>query len=143
MRGAARGLALVVFAVAPLGSGFAAGSKPPPLPPTPPAAPSTALPPYQNDIERLAEVMGTLAFMRDLCGPAAGADWRDKMASLLATEGTTDQRRARLAGRFNRGYDGYRLTYRTCTPAADAVIARSLADGERLSTALSRSFSEE
>jgi uncharacterized protein (TIGR02301 family) len=65
------------------------------------------------------------------------------MSSLLATEGVTDERRARLAGRFNRGYDGYRLTYRECTPSAETVIARSLAEGARLSNALSRQFSAE
>ena len=118
----------------------------PPLPPVNPApspapapAPETT-PSSDREINRLAELLGILAFMRDLCGAGDGAAWRDKMASLLAAEAATGLRKERLAGSFNRGFQGYRLTYRTCTPAARAVIGRSLAEGERLSATLSRGF---
>jgi uncharacterized protein (TIGR02301 family) len=33
---------------------------------------------------------------------------------------------------FNRGYQGYQQTYRTCTPAADLVIRRYLEEGSKL-----------
>lgn len=78
--------------------------------------------------------------MRDLCGVGDGAAWRDKMANLIAADAATGLRRERLAGSFNRGFQGYRLSYRTCTPAAQLVIGRSLAEGERLSATLARGF---
>lgn len=113
-----------------------------PLPPEKPtAAPTVAeFPPYQAKIERLAEVMGTLSYMRDLCGAGDGTIWRDKMAALLATEGSTDARRDRLAGAFNRGLRDYQVSYRHCTPAAALVIERSLAEGTRLTQDLSNQF---
>ena len=65
-----------------------------PLPPVaPPFATEPALPPYQDRLERLAELMGTLAFMRDLCGDHDGAAWRGRMEALLSAEGTTPARR--------------------------------------------------
>ena len=117
----------------------------PPLPPAAPRpstpAPAQTLPPYEDNLERLSEVLGVLAFMRDLCGEQADPDWRAKMADLLEAEGATEQRRARLAGSFNHGYESYRLIYRTCTPAARIVVARSLTRGAQLSGSLSKLFS--
>ena len=40
------------------------------------------------------------------------------MKALIESEGVTPARRDRLAGAYNRGYRGYALTYRVCTPAA-------------------------
>ncbi|HEX2266151.1 MAG TPA: TIGR02301 family protein, partial [Solirubrobacterales bacterium] len=51
----------------------------------------------------------------------------------LDTEGTTPSRRERLAGAYNRGYRGYALTYRMCTPSATEASARYLKEGETLS----------
>ena len=45
-----------------------------------------------------------------------------------------------LAGAYNRGYRGYALTYRTCTPSATEAATRYLAEGERLSHAISGRF---
>lgn len=106
-----------------------------PSAPTPPTNP-----PYEAKLERLAELMGTLSFMRDLCGAGDGATWRAKMADLLASDGNTTERRDRLAGAFNRGFNGYRTTYRRCTPSASVVIERAFAEGSRLAGELSARF---
>ena len=131
-----------------LACGGAAGqtSKPktPPLPPLPPTAvapaPETSLPPYEAQLDRLAEIIGTLAYLRDLCGDNDGAAWRDKMTSLMEAEAGTGPRRERLAGSFNRGFRGYRMTYRVCTDAARIVVDRSLAEGSRIASDLSIHF---
>ena len=107
-------------------------------PPSPPSIPTA--PPYESKLERLAELMGTLAFMRDLCGDGDGAAWRAKMTELLDSEGTSLERRDRLAGAFNRGFNGYRTTYRRCTPAAAVVIDRAFAEGSKLASELSARF---
>lgn len=112
-----------------------------PLPPQPaPQLRDVAPPAYQARLDRLAELMGTLSYLRDLCGDGDGAQWRDRMQTLLAAEGTSPDRRDRLAGSFNRGFADYRLTYRSCTPAAGLVIARALTEGAKLAAAVSTQF---
>ena len=121
----------------------------PPLPPEKPAgvdapapAPSgsDALPPYEAEVERLAGLIGTLSFMRDLCGAGDGAQWRAKMEELLASEGSTPVRRDRLAGAFNDGLRSYAATYRQCTPAARLVIDRALDGAARLTQDLASRY---
>jgi uncharacterized protein (TIGR02301 family) len=62
------------------------------------------------------------------------------MEALLEAEGTTPGRRERLAGAYNRGYRGFALTYRTCTPNAHAAVARYVREGESLSRTLAGRF---
>src|SRR5215203_1908398 len=110
--------------------------KPPePAPPVEPPAP-----PYEKDLLRLSEIVGSLAFLRSLCTAADAAEWPQRMQALLETEGTTPGRRERLAGAYNRGYSGYALTYRTCTPSAAEATARYLKEGEQLSRNLAGRF---
>lgn len=146
----ARRTVLLGFAAALGATGAYAQALPtsPPLPPvagapTPPASmpgDAEALPPYEPQIERLAERLGTLALLRDLCGDGDAAEFRARMAALLDAEARSSQRRDRLAGAFNRGFRGYRATYRTCTPSARLVISRSLAEADRLTRDLASRY---
>lgn len=112
----------------------AAPAKPPDPPPDPPAAP------YEKDLLRLSEIVGALAFLRELCASPDAAQWPARMRSLLDAEGTTPARRERLAGAYNRGYRGYALTYRACTPSAHEAAGRYIAEGERLSQNLTARY---
>jgi uncharacterized protein (TIGR02301 family) len=92
-----------------------------------PAAPKPAGPddrPYDMQIFRLAEILGTLHYLRELCGANEGQVWREHMRELAASEGTSALRRAKLVESFNRGYRDYSRTYRTCTPPALVAIQR-------------------
>ncbi len=111
-----------------------------PAPPAPAAADPDGMPPYEGQLERLAERLGTLALMRDLCRDGDAAQFRDRMAALLDAEARTPARRDRLAGAFNRGVRGYAASYRTCTPSARLVIARSLAEADRLTRELTSRY---
>lgn len=111
----------------------------PPLPPVAGAAPPAArtgdsdgLPPYEPQLERLAERLGTLSLLRSLCGDGDAAEFRGRMAALLEAEASSSSRRARLAGAFNRGVQGYAAAYRSCTPSARLVVARALTEADRL-----------
>lgn len=106
--------------------------------PPPPAEPPPA--PYDRDLARLSEIVGALAFLRGLCGAPDAAEWPARMKAIMETEGVTANRRERLAGAYNRGYRGYSLTYRICTPAADEAIRRYIAEGERLSQGIAGRF---
>lgn len=97
------------------------------------AAPDEAVAPYEGPMLRLAETLGALTFLRDLCGAGDGPQWRERMQALLDAEGASEARRARLAGAFNRGFQGYAATYRVCTPNAELALSRRLAEGRKLS----------
>jgi uncharacterized protein (TIGR02301 family) len=103
-------------------------------------APADAPAPYDRDLLRMSEIIGALAFLRGLCGSPDAADWPARMKALIESEGVTPARRDRLAGAYNRGYRGYALTYRVCTPAAHEAAARYVAEGDRLSHALAGRF---
>lgn len=103
------------------------------------AALETGPPPaYEPDLVRLSEVIGSLAFLRDLCGAEDAPEWPARMQVLIEAEGEGSAER--LAGAYNRGYRAFALTYRVCTPAAERAIDTYLAEGERLSQAVARRF---
>lgn len=106
----------------------------------PAPAPEPPPPPYEPQLLRLSEIMGALTYLRDLCGDRDADSYRAKMTALLAVEATSDARKERLAGAFNHGFQGYALTYRTCTPAARVVIARFLDEASRVSKDLANRY---
>jgi len=97
-----------------------------------PEPPPERPPPYESQLLRLAEMMGALSYLRDLCSAGDGDKFRGKMADLLEAEGTSEQRRELLAGAYNRGFQDYERSYRACTPAAEEVIGRYLNETARL-----------
>ncbi|MFK5979783.1 MAG: TIGR02301 family protein [Rhizobiaceae bacterium] len=92
------------------------------------------LPPaYDNQMMRLAEILGALHYLRELCGSNEKQLWREKMTFLIANEEPTDERKARLISNFNKGFRGFREIYRECTPTAVTAANRYLKQGARLS----------
>ena len=92
--------------------------------------------PYDNKLMRLSEILGAIHYLRELCGAREGQVWRDQMNELIESEGTTAIRRAKLVKGFNKGYRGYRRTYRTCTEPAKTAIDRFVNEGVAISAAL-------
>ena len=88
--------------------------------------------PFDASLQRLAEVLGALHYLRSICGANEGQKWRTEMQALMDAEAPQGERRARMTASFNRGYRGYQQTYRTCTPAADLVIRRYLEEGSKI-----------
>lgn len=88
--------------------------------------------PFDNDLERLAEILGALHYLRGVCNSNEGQKWRDQMQALIDAEATGGERRRKIVASFNRGYRGFQQTYRTCTPAADLAIRRYLDEGARI-----------
>lgn len=146
---ACRALALVA-ALALAGSAPAALAQSRPAPQRPPVkapekekepAPTPDLPtPYDHDLMRLSEIVGALAFLRELCASPDAPEWKARMAAILDSEGTVPGHKERLAGAYNRGFRGYALTYRVCTPAAVEASARFIGEGQRLSQSLAGRF---
>jgi len=98
-----------------------------------PARAQAASAPYDRDLQRLAEILGALHYLRPLCGANEGAKWRNEMQALVDAETPSGERRDKLVAGFNRGFRGFQQTYRTCTPAADVVIRRYLEEGAKIS----------
>jgi uncharacterized protein (TIGR02301 family) len=110
------------------------------LPPIVPRE-STAPPPpddrpYDNKLMRLAEILGAVHYLRELCGAQEGQVWRDQMKEILRNEGTTAVRRAKLVNAFNDGYRGYRRTYRSCTQSATLATTRFSTEGATIAASL-------
>ena len=97
-------------------------------------APARAQPaaPFDVNLQRLAEIMGALHYLRGLCGANDGQKWRNEVQALIDAEAPSGDRRNRMIASFNRGYRGFQQTYRTCTPAADLAIRRYLDEGSRI-----------
>ncbi len=88
--------------------------------------------PFDPGLLRLAEVLGSLHFLRNLCGEK-GNRWRDEMEKLLQAESPEPQRRAQFVASFNRGYRSFEGTYSNCTASAAEAISRYMKEGEALS----------
>jgi uncharacterized protein (TIGR02301 family) len=97
-----------------------------------PARVEEPLPPYDPELLRLAEILGALTYLDEICTASSAGDWRAKMQALLEAEAKTDGRKERLAGSYNRGFHDYERTYHFCTPNAQAAIGRFLAEGGKI-----------
>lgn len=98
----------------------------------PARAQSDAPAPFDNDLQRLGEILGALHYLRAVCGANEGSKWRTEMQALIDAEAPSGERRRKIVASFNRGYRGFQQTYRTCTPAADIAIRRYLDEGAKI-----------
>lgn len=101
--------------------------------PNPDAAAPEPPPPYEPLVLRLAEILGALTYLDELCAVDKSIDLRARMQNLLEAEGATKFRRDRLAGTFNRSYRGYERSYQACTANAQVIIGRFLNEGAAIS----------
>ncbi|MBB4065586.1 TIGR02301 family protein [Gellertiella hungarica] len=114
-----------------------AETQPAPAPPPPP--PQAA--PYDRDLLRLAEIMGSLHYLRGLCNPDEKDQWRAKMQKLIDLEaGKEADRRQKLTAAFNRGYRSFAALHATCTGAALEAEERYRAEGATLATEITARF---
>ena len=148
-------IALLLVAVGPAGAQFFPFFQPAPQPQQPqrprsqppgstrpanlppqvqqPEAPAPAAPtPYDPDLQRLAEILGALHYLRGICGSNDGQKWRNEAQMLIDAEAPSGDRHDQMIQGFNRGYRGFQQSYRTCTPAANLVIHRYLQEGAKI-----------
>ena len=92
--------------------------------------------PYDAKLLRLSEILGSVHYLRALCGANDGQMWRKQMQGILKTEGSSALRRAKLVKRFNKGYRGYRRTYRNCTDSAQVAVERFMKEGAEIADGL-------
>ena len=79
--------------------------------------------PYDGNLQRLAEILDALHYLRPLCGSNEGQKWRYQMQALVDAEtAPNSDRRNRMVASFNRGFRIFQKSYRTCTPAAESAM---------------------
>lgn len=105
-----------------------------------PARAEDAAAPFDGDLQRLAEILGGLHYLRGICGANEGGKWRNEMQALIDAETPSGERRARMIAGFNRGYNGFQQTYRSCTPAATVAIRRYIEEGSKISRDLTARY---
>ena len=133
--------ALAALVALALACGAAHAQQPPAKPaPAETAPPVDAPPPYEPQLLRLAELMGALAYLRDLCGESDANAFHDKMAMLMDAEAKSQSRKDSLAGAYNRSFRDYEISYRACTPAAREVTSRFLTEAAGLTADLANRY---
>lgn len=100
---------------------------------------SVAVSPFEAQLMRLAEVLGSLHYLRNLCGEQ-GNQWRDEMEKLLSAENPEPARRARFIASFNHGFRSFDGIYVNCTASATEAISRYMKEGEALSRDIASRF---
>lgn len=114
-------------------SGHAGAQEAAPSPPAMPAA-------YMKPLERLSTILGSIHYLRSLCGADDADSWRERMNALLETQKPGDAERRILVAHFNGGYRAFESTYRRCTPSAELAVDRYLKEGARLSTEIASRY---
>src|SRR6202790_1070454 len=105
-----------------------------------PARAQDAAAPFDGDLQRLAEILGTLHYLRGICGTNESGKWRNQMQALIDAETPSGDRRARRVAAVNRGYNGLQQTYRTCSPAASVASRRYIDEGSKISRDLTARY---
>src|SRR5262244_183536 len=70
----------------------------------PPPARAQAAAPFDGSLQRLAEILGALHYLRNVCGANEGQKWRNEMQALVDAETPSGDRRLRMIASFIRRY---------------------------------------
>lgn len=97
--------------------------------------------PYDAKLLRLAEVLGSIHYLRNLCGETSNR-WREQMEGMLTAENPEPLRRARMIASFNRGYRTFDSVYVTCTEQALAAVDRYMEEGRTLAREITNRYGE-
>ena len=106
-----------------------------------PAARAASNVPYDAKLMRLAEVLGSIHYLRNICGETSNR-WREQMEQLLAVENPEPLRRAQLIASFNHGYRTFNSVYVTCTGQALDAANRYMDEGLALTREINSRYGE-
>jgi uncharacterized protein (TIGR02301 family) len=79
----------------------------------------TDTPPYEEQLHRVAELVGSLHYLTGLCGDKDNNEFRQKMQDIVEAETANEPlRRKQLIAKYNIGYRAFASVYTNCTDAA-------------------------
>lgn len=90
----------------------------------------------QSNLLRLAEILGAVHHLREVCGANESALWRNKMIDLLEIMNISGDRREAMISRFNSGFYGAGRNYPVCTGKAARQTNLLLNEGRAVSARL-------
>ncbi|AGF74325.1 hypothetical protein BAnh1_04440 [Bartonella australis AUST/NH1] len=96
---------------------------------------------YDTKLLRLAEILGSLHYLRNLCTTPTN-QWYDYMAALIEAEKPAPQRRAYFYESFNGAYRAFSENYHRCTQSAIEADRRYIEEGRALSESLLAPFND-
>ncbi|WP_455482390.1 TIGR02301 family protein [Bartonella sp. B35(2025)] len=95
--------------------------------------------PHDKKLLRLAEILGSLHYLQNLCSTPTN-QWYNYMIALIEAEKPTPQRRAYFYEAFNETYRAFSANYRHCTQSAIEANQRYIKEGISLSENLITKF---
>ncbi|MBO6919039.1 MAG: TIGR02301 family protein [Rhizobiaceae bacterium] len=90
-------------------------------------------PPYEDRLHRVAELVGSLHYITNLCGTAKNDQFRIKMQEFIEAETLNEPlRRKLLISKYNKGYRAFASVYTSCTDSAKLVETNYRTEGKAL-----------
>lgn len=90
-------------------------------------------PPYEDRLHRVAELVGSLHYITNLCGTAKNDQFRIKMQEFIEAETLNEPlRRKLLISKYNKGYRAFASVYTSCTDSAKLVETNYRSEGKAL-----------
>ncbi|MDW9567062.1 TIGR02301 family protein [Sinorhizobium meliloti] len=97
--------------------------------------------PYDQRLIRLAEILGSVHYLRNLCLDQSEDGWRRSTQELIDKEAAGEpKRRERITAAFNRGYRTFASVYTRCTEPATLAEERYRAEGATLASEIVARF---
>lgn len=103
------------------------------------ALPAPAFAAFPPKTIQLAEILGAVHHLRDVCGANEGQLWRNKMIEMIAVLQPKEADRQRLVKHFNDSFYRYRNAYPRCTATAATQSDKLMQDGQRIAEELAAS----
>ena len=124
--------ALPAVALPAFAQAFATEMMGPPIPTGPnPDEPVS----YDPELARLATILGSLHYLRNLCGETSN-QWRDEMETIILSDKMESLRKKRAIAAFNQGYQSFSTSYTQCNPRAVEAIGKFQSEGAVLTGAI-------
>jgi uncharacterized protein (TIGR02301 family) len=90
---------------------------------------------YDPELARLATILGSLHYLRNLCGET-GNQWRDEMETIILSDKMESLRKKRAIAAFNDGYQAFSASYTQCNPRAIEAIGKFQTEGASLTATI-------
>jgi uncharacterized protein (TIGR02301 family) len=90
---------------------------------------------YDPELARLATILGSLHYLRNLCGEN-GNQWRDEMEAIILSDKMESLRKKRAIAAFNDGYQAFSASYTQCNPRAIEAIGKFQTEGASLTATI-------
>ncbi|WP_455479763.1 TIGR02301 family protein [Bartonella sp. B23] len=97
---------------------------------------------YETKLLRMAEILGSLHYLQNLCSTPTN-QWYSHMNALIEAEQPMPQRRAYFYEAFNGAYRAFSENYHHCTQSAIKANKRYIKEGRALSENLLTYYSNQ